>query len=338
MLAPTLVATSGSFVPNARCRLTQRVGIYQLSHWDTEHIDNFAGNFRGNRPPRSPSNPADETTPPPVTPSTTGTPSGTPSSAPQSNLTSFTPSRTVTLLPPGPPEVSIHPDLSIPDDDDPDAIEFLGMWCMSVLDAPAANASIVGHPIVQLECQLARTLERESGVYADAQPSCPLPLEDDEDIFFDPFILDDSPFDDDLHLFADSYEELDAIATPDDPTNANVIELTKVMPFPPTMGWFPHLQTLVIFWITVMIWDSILYWFEAPVCPLIFSSHSSVKTSTYTLFVSVFLANLQSLHYASTQLLFRTRRGCNLSDFIVCQHHILLSPTSSIYLPSYRST
>lgn len=99
-----------------------------------------------------------------------------------------------------------------------------------------------------------------------------LPL---DDVFFDTIMIADEFCDDDLQLYQDSFEDQldDASIEPAIDAStlmvaATTFNLHKFMAFSPTIDWILHVQTICVFWITVIFWDSVLYWFEAPQCSL----------------------------------------------------------------------
>jgi hypothetical protein len=102
------------FCTHCRCRASGRTGIYQLSHFDSEHVSADPG------PPA----------PAPVPPVPTALPS-----APSGNHTQA--SDTHAVIPPIPPA-----NLTYPDNDDPDGIEFQGMWCVPIPTLSVANATV----------------------------------------------------------------------------------------------------------------------------------------------------------------------------------------------------
>ncbi|KAI2499351.1 hypothetical protein MHU86_15133 [Fragilaria crotonensis] len=128
------------FCTKCKCRATQSIGIYQLSHWDSEHVDNYRR--PGGMPAANPASTGDTSAAPPEVPVATS------STAPQSNLTSVS---NPNPIPPGPPDVTVRPvDLS-DDAHDMDQLEFTGMWCASV-DDTTISAAAMFH--AQLYCSL----------------------------------------------------------------------------------------------------------------------------------------------------------------------------------------
>jgi hypothetical protein len=173
---------SWKFCTHCRCRATQRVGIYQLSHLDSEHRS----------PDPGPSGPA--ATP---IPAITAVASQNLPTAPSGNLTQV---NNPHAIPPDPPEMIIRSDtVVLDDDDDPDAIEFQGMWCVPVVGHDEANVSVVAAP-----------LEREQVVNflptSDNKSSAPTPPFNT--IWFDCVEFCDfaAPVQEDL-FFLDAYEQ-----------------------------------------------------------------------------------------------------------------------------------
>jgi hypothetical protein len=115
------------FCTKCKCRATNTVGIYQLSHYDSEHVDNY----------RRPA-PAATGTPAAPTASTTAPPEVP--TAPQSNLTSVA---NPNPIPPGPPDVTFR---EPSDAHELDEIEFTGMWCAPVSAPYSASATVVSVP------------------------------------------------------------------------------------------------------------------------------------------------------------------------------------------------
>jgi hypothetical protein len=95
--------------------LSIRVGIYQLSHYDSEHIDNYRR--PATQAPFVPTTTAPETAPPEVPPAN-------PNPIPQ-----------------GPPDVSMR-ELSLVDDI-LDKMVFTGMWCAPVDASFSASATVL---------------------------------------------------------------------------------------------------------------------------------------------------------------------------------------------------
>ena len=106
------------FCTKCKCRATGAVGIYQLSHYDAEHVDNYRR--PGSTPAANPAASSDTSEAPPEVPTAT---------APQGNLTSVA---NPNLIPPGPPDVTVR--FATDEAHDIDEIEFTGMWCAMVDD------------------------------------------------------------------------------------------------------------------------------------------------------------------------------------------------------------
>ncbi len=134
------------FCTKCKCRATNTVGICQLSHFDSEHIDNYR------RPTVTPT-----AAPPAPAPTGSDTSSSSPI-APQSNLTSVA---NPNPIPPGPPDVSIRdPEL----DHNFNEIEFTGMWCTSVEADFTADATVtcyVPEDIILFPSLLPPVIKRE---------------------------------------------------------------------------------------------------------------------------------------------------------------------------------
>ena len=164
---------SWKFCTQCRCRATDRVGIYQLSHFDTEH-----------RAP-DPGPPAVAAAAPPARSSDPA-----PAIAPQSNLTQVLDPHP---LPPGPPAITgtvYDLDDFAAIDDDPDAIEFQGMWCAAVYSTDAPDVSVVTLPV-----------ERENGLVTTT-----VKIEGDDD-GDDDCTWFDCDGDEDIDSFFESFEE-----------------------------------------------------------------------------------------------------------------------------------
>jgi hypothetical protein len=117
---------SWKFCTQCKRHATDRVGIYQLSQFDTEHRAPDLG-----PPAITPAAPPARSTDP------------APAVAPRSNLTQVLDSHP---LPPGPPAIiGMICDLSnfAAIDDDPDAIEFQGMWRAAVYSTDAPDVSVI---------------------------------------------------------------------------------------------------------------------------------------------------------------------------------------------------
>ena len=85
------------FCTKCKCRATGTVGIYQLSHWDSEHVDNYRR--PGSTPAANPASSGDTSEAPPEVPDASLT------TAPESNLTSVA---NPNPIPPGPPDVTVR--------------------------------------------------------------------------------------------------------------------------------------------------------------------------------------------------------------------------------------
>jgi hypothetical protein len=230
---------SWKFCTHCRCRATQCVGIYQLSHFDSEHRS----------PDPGPSGP--DATP---TPAVTAVVSHNLPTAPSGNLTQV---NNPQAIPPGPPEITIRSDtVVLDDDDDPDAIEFQGMWCVPVVGHDEANVSVVVVP-----------LEGEQVVnflpISDNKSSAPTPPFNT--IWFDCVEFCDfaAPVQEDL-FFLDAYEQepLDDEVVAD---QAPSLYLPCV--FAPVRSVFLKWLFLALFWFSALFWDTMTYFVFAPPSP-----------------------------------------------------------------------
>jgi hypothetical protein len=119
-----LTNSSGCFwkwCGKCKCRYTQKVGCYTRTHFTTEHVA---------RAPVAASN------------------TTTPASSPESNHTPLLTNPDPIVI--GPPAVTFHEPL-IATDDDPDEINFTGMWCTPINDAAAACPSISSNATIERE-------------------------------------------------------------------------------------------------------------------------------------------------------------------------------------------
>ena len=106
------------FCSKCKCRATNTMGYYQLSHYEADHIDNFRRSTNNVTPPATTtSSSTTNTTAPPEVPT-----------APQSNLSSVT---NPNPIPPGPPDITSREPT---ESQDLDEMQFTGMWCASVPD------------------------------------------------------------------------------------------------------------------------------------------------------------------------------------------------------------
>ena len=111
------------------------IGIYQLSHYDSEHVHKYRR--PGSTPGANPAASSDTLEAPPEVPVSAG------ATAPQSNLTSVA---NPNPIPPGPPDVTVR----LEDDaHNIDQIEFTGMWCAMVDDTDVLPSDMFQ---VQLYC------------------------------------------------------------------------------------------------------------------------------------------------------------------------------------------
>jgi hypothetical protein len=129
------MAKSGNFCTKCKCRATGTVGVYQLSHWDSEHVDNYRR--PGSTTAATPASSRDTSEAPPEVPDAAS------STAPQ--IANPNP------IPPGPPDVAVRQDEFADEAHDLDEIEFTGMWCASVDDDTPAHALMFQ---VQLYCTM----------------------------------------------------------------------------------------------------------------------------------------------------------------------------------------
>jgi hypothetical protein len=209
------------FYTKCKCRATNTVGIYQLSHFDSEHIDNYR------RPAIAP------TTSAPPSSAPTSSDHSSPPIAPQSNLTSVTnPNR----IPPGPPDISIRgPEL----DHKFDEIEFTGMWCTSVEADFIADATVTCYVpevlILAVPPSLSSIFERERPYVTTVQSGDD--DDDDDDTSTDNTFTDDTtvPDDDDDTSHVTFYGDLDNdddhmvdhdYPTDDDGSDADTVAIT----------------------------------------------------------------------------------------------------------------
>jgi hypothetical protein len=138
------------FCTTCKCRATQTIGIYQLSHWDSEHVDNFCR--PGSTPAAILAPLRDTSEAPPEVP--VAAPSST---APQGKITSVANPNPIPL---GPLDVTVCPLLSANDAHAIYQIELTGMWCASV-DDPTISVDAMFQ--AQLYCSIV-----DSPVAADA--------------------------------------------------------------------------------------------------------------------------------------------------------------------------
>ena len=206
------------FCTKCKCRATGTIGIYQLSHWNAEHVDNYRR--PGSTPAANPASSGDTSEAPPEVPDASST------TAPEGNLTSVA---NPNPIPPGPPDVTIRPLEEATDAHDIDEIEFTGMWCAAVDDTEFVADALMSP--VQLYCTMvdfpvaadasicmtsAPVFERENVrdlVVETVDEEC-LDVEDDDDdvtvitMFSDPDRVDHS--DDDAMDYPSSDEDEDA--------------------------------------------------------------------------------------------------------------------------------
>ncbi len=231
------------FCSHCKCRATERVGIYQLSHFDNDH--------RGPDPG-----------PPAVAPGSAPAPRSAdpaPAVAPQSNLTQVLDPHP---LPPGPPAFSgtmYDLDDFAALDDDPDAIEFQGMWCAAVFSTDAPDVSIVTLPV-----------ERENGFVPTDK------IDDDNDTWFDCDEDDAAEIGDDNDTWFDCSEDDAAGDCFFDVDDAGMNDLDhSPHSFPATfypdwvyapVRWLLfRLITLPLFWVTGLLWDTLFYFVSSPI-------------------------------------------------------------------------
>ena len=204
------------FCSKCKCRATNTVGIYQLSHFDSEHVDNYR------RPAAGP-----PTTLLPATvapPESTGSDQPTSSIAPQSNLTSVA---NPNPIPPGPPDVSIR-DPAL--DHDFDEIEFTGMWCTPVEADFHADATVTCYVpedifLPSLPSVIERERLRVTSVHSDD--------DDDDDTTDDDATVPDHDDDTTAHVsfYGDLDDEDDRTVDCDYPTDDEASEASDTDPF-----------------------------------------------------------------------------------------------------------
>ena len=320
------------FCTKCKCRATGVIGIYQLSHYDSEHVDNYRR--PGSTPGANPAASSDTSEAPPEVPVSAGP------TAPQSNLTSVA---NPNPIPPGPPDVTVR----LEDDaHDFDQIEFTGMWCAMVDDTDArpsdmfqvqlyctsvdsditADATITSTPRIIVERENVSEFCVETVVddddldeqtYVDNDVGTVItmfPDPDHEDFTDDDWDLDYPSTDDDsdgnLSTDNDSFEDVDDYFDDDaevDPwlganlsdevhydllhppeedefydayemeplltTYKGVEFFDSIEAFPTyPMSWFrPRVENWVLrhfkvmmFWLSTMIWDTIIYFLSPP--------------------------------------------------------------------------
>ena len=216
---------SWKFCTQCKCRATERVGIYQLSHFDSEHRVTDPGPSAV-APAPAPARPADPT----------------PAIAPQSNLTQVLDPHP---LPPGPPAFSgtvYNLDDYATLFDDPDAIEFQGMWCAAVYATDAPDVSVVTLPV-----------ERENELEATDKS------DPDGLTWFDYEEANDT---DEAESFFETVEDMD-----EDEDNSPIS--SPVDPYPdwvyaPVRCWLVRWCTLVLFWVSGFCWDTLIYFVSSP--------------------------------------------------------------------------
>ena len=129
------------FCSKCKCRATGKFGIYQLSHWESEHVDNY-------RHPRNnlganPASSHDNVVAPPEVPLSV------PTIAPEGNLSSVTDPN---LIQSGPPTITVRFDDVESASHEMDEIRFTGMWCAPVYE-PAEPPPCPNHLLsVHLNC------------------------------------------------------------------------------------------------------------------------------------------------------------------------------------------
>jgi hypothetical protein len=177
------------FCTKCKCRATGKTGYYQLSHYTTEHRDNYS------RARSSDGTGTTTTTAPPEVPPTLA-------NAPQSNLTSIV---NPNQIPPGPPDVTTRePDSSAHYDDE---LVFNGMWHTSV-DASASTWVTVPFENKSASASTWVTVpfKNKSASQSASQPSPPEPAQSIWIACVTDQFVDSAPSISEVRLFSSSYE------------------------------------------------------------------------------------------------------------------------------------
>jgi hypothetical protein len=263
---------SWKFCTLCRCRATQRVGIYQLSHFNADH----QVGFRHAADPGPP--------PPPAAPAVILSPSLP--TVPESNLTQV---RNPYPLPPGPPEFTSP--LPVDEMDDPDAIEFQGMWCAVVPADDDAAATVFAISVErEISPVFGLLFEREipPSVLSDTDDDTinqfldkpetswlndnDIPEDAEADVVWFDCALDPATASPGFFWF-DCVEEEDTTCTEEISVKGNEPSGSpNVLPAPwmftPARFKLIHWFYLSLFWVSSLFWDSLMYFISAPPVPL----------------------------------------------------------------------
>ena len=233
------------FCTKCKCRATQKVGHYQLSHLDANHVPNFCARQRA-------------TAAAAASPGTTATARSVEVAPPDTLQSNMTAIANPNLIPPGPPDVT-HPEPT--DNALDDDMTFTGAWCTPVDYHVNANVTVTGFfPPVPTTT--------EGQVSPFTSPSTSVIERENQ--------RNNTNNNDTIEIQGESSHNNDKIANKKmnqgDHSNNNINDLNQpilmadnkeTLIHPPPSQIINHIMIL-LFWSTALFWDTLAYLFQAP--------------------------------------------------------------------------